>query len=117
MCRWLDGSGLAVCRELERLWLCGLQWPQIRRDCLLTLDPLYAKLTQREGAASSSSRHRRETVTQQISHYSVTAGLSEAVNYSTLAEAQRLARAQSEAGLSVRLWAVTTEGEWIPETV
>ena len=56
-------------------------------------------------------------MTQQISHYSVTAGLSEAVNYSTLAEAQRLARAQSEAGLSVRLWAVTTEGEWIPETV
>jgi hypothetical protein len=53
-------------------------------------------------------------VTQQISHYSVTAGLSEAVNYSTLAEAQELARAQSEAGLSVRLWAVATWGDWIP---
>ena len=56
-------------------------------------------------------------MTQQISHYSVIAGLSTGVNYSTLAEAQQLARAQCEAGLSVRLWAVTTEGEWIPETV
>ena len=56
-------------------------------------------------------------MTQQISHYSVTAGLSEAVNYSTLPEAQELARSQSGAGLSVRLWAVTTEGEWLPVAV
>jgi hypothetical protein len=48
-----------------------------------------------------------------IRHYHVVAGLSEGVNFATLDEARDLAAAQAASGLTVRVWAVTTDGEMI----
>ena len=42
-------------------------------------------------------------------YYSVIAGLSEAINFSTLAEAQDFAAAQREHGLTVRVFSIAAD--------
>ena len=42
-------------------------------------------------------------------HYSVVAGLSEAINFATLAEAQDFAAAQREHGLTVRVFSIAAD--------
>ena len=54
------------------------------------------------------------TTTDTIRHYQVVAGRSEGVNLATLDEARELAEAQASTGLTVRVWAVTTDGAMIP---